>query len=176
MACQVALCTHPGSTLGNPGPPKQSMQTSPLPHQAGPKDIHIFFFWKISPELTSATNSPLFLMRKTDTELTSVPIFLYFICGMPATAWLAKWCHVCTRDLNQQTPGCRSRTCELNCCATGPAPQLPFALSIFLGQPKSVEFPPGKTTVPVGGPPGLTCFDRDSLLIRGGHLGDILKG
>lgn len=23
---------------------------------------------------------------------------------------------------------------------------------------------------------GRTCFDRDRLLIRGGHLGDILKG
>ena len=41
----------------------------------------------------------------TGPELTSVPIFLYLIRGMPATAWLAKWCPVCTRDLNQQTPG-----------------------------------------------------------------------
>ena len=46
---------------------------------------------KISPELTSAVNPPLFL-RKTGPELTSVPIFFYFICGTPATAWFAKQC------------------------------------------------------------------------------------
>ena len=33
---------------------------------------------------------------KTGPELTSVPIFLYFICGTPATAWPAKQCHVHT--------------------------------------------------------------------------------
>ena len=33
---------------------------------------------------------PLFLLRKTGLELTSVPIFLYFISGMPAAAWLDK--------------------------------------------------------------------------------------
>ena len=38
---------------------------------------------------------------------------------MPATAWLAKWCHVHTQDPNQQTLGHRSRTCILNRCATG---------------------------------------------------------
>ncbi|XP_070086279.1 membrane-anchored junction protein isoform X6 [Equus caballus] len=68
----------------------------------------------------------LFLLRKTGPELTSVPIFLYFICGTPATAWLAKRCHVRTQDPNQRTPGRRRRTCELNHCATGPA--LEFSL------------------------------------------------
>ena len=34
----------------------------------------------------------LFLLRKTDPELTSMPIFLYVICGMLATAWLDKRC------------------------------------------------------------------------------------
>ena len=37
-----------------------------------------------------------FFLRKTGPELTSVPIFLYFTCGPPTTAWLAMWCHVCT--------------------------------------------------------------------------------
>ena len=41
------------------------------------------FLRKISPELTSATNTPLLLLRKIGPKLTSVPIFLYFICGMP---------------------------------------------------------------------------------------------
>ena len=31
-----------------------------------------------------------FILRKTGPELTSVPIFLYFICRMPTTAWLDK--------------------------------------------------------------------------------------
>ena len=34
----------------------------------------------------------LFLLRKIDPELTSVPIFLYFVCRTSATAWLDKWC------------------------------------------------------------------------------------
>ena len=37
-----------------------------------------------------------FFLRKISPELTSVPIFLYFICGTPATAWCAKRCHVHT--------------------------------------------------------------------------------
>uniref|UniRef100_A0A9L0JZL0 KRAB domain-containing protein n=1 Tax=Equus asinus TaxID=9793 RepID=A0A9L0JZL0_EQUAS len=45
-------------------------------------------------------------LRTTGSELTSVPIFLYFICGTPATAWLVKQCHVDTWDLNRQTPAC----------------------------------------------------------------------
>ncbi|XP_070109978.1 carnitine O-palmitoyltransferase 1, muscle isoform isoform X5 [Equus przewalskii] len=43
----------------------------------------------------------LFLLRKAGPELTSVPIFLYFICGTPTTAWLAKRCHVRTQDPNR---------------------------------------------------------------------------
>ena len=77
-----------------------------------------FFLRKISPELTSAANPPLFLLRKTGPELTSVPIFLHFICGM-ATAWLDKQCHVRAWDPNRRTLGCSNRTCVLNCCATG---------------------------------------------------------
>ena len=36
-----------------------------------------------------------------------MPIFLYFICWTPTTAWRAKRCHVPTRDPNQRTPGHR---------------------------------------------------------------------
>ena len=43
----------------------------------------------------------LFFLRKIGPELTSVPIFLYFICGMSATAWLDKSYLVCVWDLNQ---------------------------------------------------------------------------
>ena len=65
-----------------------------------------------------------FFLRKISPELTSMPIFFYFIYGMPTTAWLDERCRVCTRDPNWRTPGRRSRTCALNCCATGPAPSL----------------------------------------------------
>ena len=78
----------------------------------------LFFSRNISSELTSTTNPPLFLLRTTGLEWTSVPIFLYFICGTPTTAWLDKRCHVCTQDPKWRTPGCRSRTCKLNLCAT----------------------------------------------------------
>ena len=39
---------------------------------------------------TSISSPPPFFLRKTGPELTSVSIFLYFISGMPATAWLDK--------------------------------------------------------------------------------------
>ena len=67
-----------------------------------------FFLRKINPE-----------QRKTGPEQTSVPIFFYFICGMPTTAWLAKQCHVRTGDPNRPTPGHRRGPCTLNLCATG---------------------------------------------------------
>ena len=50
-------------------------------------------------------------LRKISPELTSMPIFLYFIRGTPATAWLATPCHVHTQDLNQRTPGRRDVEC-----------------------------------------------------------------
>ena len=47
--------------------------------------VQYFLKKKISPELTTAS-PPLFLLRKPGPELTSMPIFLHFICGTPATA------------------------------------------------------------------------------------------
>ena len=51
-----------------------------------------------------------------------MPIFLYFICGTPTTAWLAKRCHVRTRDPNQRTGAAEVERANLT-CATGPAPK-----------------------------------------------------
>ena len=49
------------------------MRTDDLPKVM--QSVCVFFFlWKISP------------------ELTSMPMFLYFMCGMPASAWLGKQC------------------------------------------------------------------------------------
>ena len=53
--------------------------------------FYFIFLRKLSPELTSATNPPL-LTEEDQPELTFVPIFLYFICGTPATAWLDERC------------------------------------------------------------------------------------
>ena len=40
----------------------------------------------------SPTICVFFFLRRTDPQLTSVPIFLCFISGTATTAWLAKWC------------------------------------------------------------------------------------
>ena len=47
-----------------------------------------FLVRKICPELTSVADPPFFFcLRKIRPELISVPVFLYFVCGSPATAW-----------------------------------------------------------------------------------------
>ena len=57
-------------------------------------------------------------MRKIGPELTSVPIFLYFICGMLPQHGLMSGVLVCAQDLNLWTPGCQSGARELNHYAT----------------------------------------------------------
>ena len=42
----------------------------------------------------------LFLVRKIGPELTSVPVPLYFVCGMLPQHGLISGVHVCTQDLN----------------------------------------------------------------------------
>ena len=61
-----------------------------------------------------------------------MPISLYFIYGMPTTAWLAKWCHAHTWDPNWRSLGHQSRTCKLNCCATRLAPTFGVFLMVNL--------------------------------------------
>ena len=66
----------------------------------------LFFFEEISPELTFP-ESLLFLLRKPGPELTSVPIFLYFICETPTTTWLEKQCvgpHLGSKPANPGPP------------------------------------------------------------------------
>ena len=95
----------------------------------------ILFLRKISPELTPAANPLLFA------ELTSMHIFLYFICGTPTTARLAKQGRVHTRDLNWQTRGHWSRTWELNHCGTR-WPLYCFILTIIVSMKEHiVAFP-----------------------------------
>ena len=46
-------------------------------------------------------------LRKISPELTSVPIFLYFVCGTPATAWLDERCgslHLGSKPANPGLP------------------------------------------------------------------------
>ena len=61
----------------------------------------------------------LFLLRKTGPELTFLPIFLYFTCGMSTTAWLAKRCHVRTRNLNQRNPAAEVERVNLTAAPPG---------------------------------------------------------
>ena len=82
--------------------------------------IVTFFFFGGRLALSWLLPVLLFLLRKTGPELTFLPIFLYFICGTSATAWLAQRCHVCPWDPNRRTPGRPSRTCAFTCCATRP--------------------------------------------------------
>ena len=67
-------------------------------------------------------------MRKIGPELTSLPIFHYFMWDT-AIAWLDEWCYICPRDLNLQTQGCQSRACKLNHYTTGLVSFLPPSLS-----------------------------------------------
>ena len=62
------------------------------------------------------------LLRKIVPELTSVSVFLYFVCGTPPQHGLMSNVWVHTWDLNPQTPGSWSRACELNHFATSLAP------------------------------------------------------
>ena len=54
-------------------------------------------------------------------ELTSVPIFLYFMWDA-TTVWLDEQCQVCAWDPNLRTAGNRSGACKLNPYATRLAP------------------------------------------------------
>ena len=47
--------------------------------------VHVFYFCQFGVDF-----SLFFFLRKISPELTSVPIFLYFICEKSATAWLDK--------------------------------------------------------------------------------------
>ena len=48
------------------------------------------FFEEDQPWANIHCQSSTFFLRKIGPELTSVPIFRYFTCGVPATAWLDK--------------------------------------------------------------------------------------
>ena len=64
-----------------------------------------------------------FLVRKIGLKLTSVTIFLYFVCGTPPLRGLMRGVYVRAQDLNLWTPGHLSRVCELNHYATGLDPR-----------------------------------------------------
>ena len=63
-----------------------------------------------------------FLVRQIGPEIISVPIFLYFVCGMPPQHGLMSSVQVCAQDPKPQTTGCQSSACKLNHYATRPAP------------------------------------------------------
>ena len=96
-------------------------------------DFSFFFFLrKISPEVTSAANPPLF--AEEDWSWANIHAHLPLLYMWDTVlAWLAMQCHVHTQDPNQRTPGHRSRMCKLNRCTMGPAPSSDFSYSsLFL--------------------------------------------
>ena len=66
--------------------------------------------------------SIFFFLRKIVPEVTSVPIFLYVVCGTLPQHGLMSGVQVQTWDPNPRTLGCQSRAQELNHRATGLAP------------------------------------------------------
>ena len=65
----------------------------------------------------------VFLVRKIVPELTSVTIFLYFVCGTPPQHSLMNRVKVHAPDPGPWTQDHQSRVCELNHSATGLAPK-----------------------------------------------------
>ena len=65
-----------------------------------------------------------FFVRKIGPELTSVPIFLYFVWGMPPQHGLMSGVYVHARDPNPRTPGHWRGVHRLNHHTPRPAPQL----------------------------------------------------
>ena len=65
-------------------------------------------------------------MRKIGAELTSVPIFLHFVCGTLPQHGLMSGVQVPAQDLDLWTSGHGSRAQELNYHATGLAPNYTF--------------------------------------------------
>ena len=88
------------------------------------KFLSFFSLRKISPELTSAANPPLFAEEDWLRANIRAHLPLLYMWDVYQSMAFAKQCHVRTQDLNQRTPGCQSGTCKLNCCTTGPAPVL----------------------------------------------------
>ena len=70
-------------------------------------------------------------MREIVPELSPVPIFLYFVCGMQPQHGLMSGVLVHTQDLNLRTLGHQSGRRELNHYATGLAPLIHFLVKPF---------------------------------------------
>ena len=68
----------------------------------------------------------LFLVRKIVTELTSMSIFLYFVCGILPQHGLISSVQVHAWDQKLRIPGRWSGAHELNHCANRPAPTMGF--------------------------------------------------
>ena len=80
-----------------------------------------FFLRKISPELTSATNPPLFAEEDWPwANIRAHPPPLYMWEARPSMAWQAVHMSA-SQDPGWQTLDRRNGTCELNRCATKPA-------------------------------------------------------
>ena len=104
----------------------QDLLSSPLPDPSSNLTsfvLFLFLFRKISPELTSTTNPPLF--AEEDWPWANISAHLPLLYMWDACHSMACQAVPCPHwDPNQWTPGSRSGTWELNRCTTGPAPNL----------------------------------------------------
>ena len=87
--------------------------------------FHNFFWSKISPELTSAANPPLFAEEDWPWPNILAHLCLFYVGCLPQHGLTSGAC-VCTQHPNQQTQGQWNRRCEHNHWATMPAPTIFF--------------------------------------------------
>ena len=84
--------------------------------------MELFYFGEDGwPQANVCCQSSSFCLSKIVPKLTSVPIFLYLICGAPPQRALMNSVEVQAQDPGLQTLEHRSRACELNHYAIVPA-------------------------------------------------------
>ena len=76
--------------------------------------LFIYFGEEDWPWANISWQSSSFCLRKITAELTSTPIFLYFVCGILTQHGLMSGVWVFTQDLSPWTPGSQSRVCKLS--------------------------------------------------------------
>ena len=89
--------------------------------------LYFFFFRKISPELNTA-NPPLF--AEEDWPWANICVHLPLLYIWDAYHSMACQAVPCWhQDPNRRTLGHRGGMCELNCCATGPTPEIVYTFT-----------------------------------------------
>ena len=107
----------------------------------------MFFGEEDWPRDSICCQSSSFCLRKIVPELTSVPIFLYFVCRVPPQLCLMSGVWVWTQDTNLQIWGC-------------------WTLKLENAEAEPVNL----TTIPLGRPLFMILFELSQLLHQASHL------